>query len=161
MNIEKDRVVTIHYNVKDDFGKQVDTSRDVEPLSFIQGTQAILPVLESHLEGKRKGDCIEVRLPSEQAYGPRYEELVEVVKRHQFEEDQKLEVGMEFAFEDESGQLHSVRIVKVDQDDITIDGNHPFAGMDLNFDIEVLDVREATPEELDHGHVHGIGGHHH
>ncbi len=161
MNIQEKSVVVIHYTVKDVKGKELDSSYGDEPLAYIQGTETILPVLEEKLEGKKKGDKLDVKLKVEQAYGPRNEELIEVVGRDQFEEDMEIHEGLEFTYADEDDELRSVRVLKVDKDEITIDGNHPFAGLDLNFTVEVMDVREATAEELEHGHVHGPGGHHH
>ncbi len=160
MTIADNRVGTVHYTLKDTDGKVLDTSIGQEPLSYIQGVGEIVPGLEAALEGKKAGDKISVTLTPEDAYGDWDEELVEVVTRKDFEFDGEITLDQEFHFEDEEGVHHMVRVTKLGKDDITIDGNHPLAGKALHFDVEVVSVREATEEELDHGHVHGDDGHH-
>lgn len=158
MQITQNKVVSLHYVVKDDSGSVLESTRDREPLVYIQGTQTILPLLEEKLEGKQEGDSLKIRIPMEDAYGPRREELIAVVGREQFSPDVEISVGQEFYYLDENDQMMTVTIVGVEDEAITIDSNHPFAGMDLNFELEVVGVRDATAEEIDHGHVHGPGG---
>lgn len=158
MQISQNKVVTLHYTVRDDQGRVLESTEGREPLAYIQGTQTILPILEERLEGESDGVTVKIRVPMEDAYGPRREELVAVVKRDQFPSDTEVKEGQEFYYLDEDDEVRTVTVLKVSDDLVTIDSNHPFAGMDLNFDIHVVGVREATAEELDHGHVHGPGG---
>ncbi len=161
MQITQNKVVSLHYVVKDDKGTVLESTLDRDPLAYIQGTQTILPLLEEKLEGKKEGDSLKIRIPMDDAYGPRREELVAVVNREQFSKDVEITVGQEFYYLDDNDQMMTVTIVNVDGEAITIDSNHPFAGMDLNFEVQVVGVRDATAEELDHGHVHGPGGFEH
>lgn len=157
MLIQNKAVVTLHYSVRDDEGKLLETTEGRAPLAYIQGTNTLLPVLEKSLEGKKTGDRLKIRLGMESAFGPRREELISVVSRNQFESEGEIRVGQEFYFLDEGDNMISVSVIAVDGDKVVIDANHPFAGKDLNFDIEVIDVRPATALELEHGHVHGPG----
>lgn len=161
MTIAENRVGTVHYTLKNTKGEVLDTSAGQEPLSYIQGIGEIVPGLEAALEGKKAGDKISVTLTPEDAYGDWDEELVEVVPREDFDFEGDIALDQEFHFEDEEGVHHMVRVTKIEGDEITIDGNHPLAGQALHFDVEVVGVREATEEELEHGHVHDAEGHHH
>jgi FKBP-type peptidyl-prolyl cis-trans isomerase SlyD len=156
-------VATIHYTLKDDKGALIESSNDEggEPLSYIHGTGNLIPGLEDKLEGKTKGDKLSVTVKADDAYGERDEELIEVVEKTEFDDAEELTEGKEFQYDDEDGNIFHVRILKIDGDKVTVDGNHPLAGKNLSFDVEVLDVRTATAEELEHGHVHGEGHHHH
>ncbi len=160
MQISKHKVVTIEYTLTNDQGAVLDTSEGGEPLAYIQGVGGLIPGLESELEGKSSGDALSVSIPPEQGYGERDEALVQVVARDMFAGVDDLEVGMQFqAKSDEEEQV--VTVSKVEGDEVTVDGNHPLAGETLNFEVTVVDVRDATAEELEHGHVHGPGGHDH
>ncbi|MBI9035052.1 MAG: peptidylprolyl isomerase [Bacteroidales bacterium] len=159
MNIAKDMVVAIHYTLKNKNGEIVDSSEGMDPLTYLHGHGHIVPGLEEELEGKNKSDKFEASISAEKGYGMRNDMLVQEVTREMFG-DQELKEGMVFHAESE-GHPIMINIVKVDGDKITIDGNHPLAGEDLFFAIEVSDVREASKEELEHGHVHGVGGHQH
>jgi FKBP-type peptidyl-prolyl cis-trans isomerase SlyD len=161
MQIEQNKVVTLHYTMKDDQGAVLESTENREPLAYIQGTQTILPALENLLEGKNVGESFQIRVPMDEAFGPRREELVRIVNREQFSPDVEIKPGQEFYYLDENDEVISVTVMQVNGDDITIDYNHPFAGLNLNFDIRIMDVRDATTEELEHGHVHGPGGVHH
>lgn len=161
MKIASNKVATLHYTLKDDKGALIESSVGSEPLTYIHGIGNLIPGLESQLEGKTAGDKIAVTVKAEDAYGDRDEELIEEVERTEFDDGEELEVGKEFQYDDEDGNIFHVRIVKVDDKMVTIDGNHPLAGQNLSFEVEVLSVREASKEELEHGHVHGEGGHHH
>lgn len=161
MQVAKHKVVTIDYTVKDTAGDVIDSSDGGEPLAYIHGTGNLIPGLESALEGKSEGDSVNASIPPEQAYGERDEDLVQAVPRELFQTgEQELHPGMRFqAQSDEGPQV--VTVVEVGDEEVTVDANHPLAGATLNFDVTVVGVRDATSEELDHGHVHGPGGHHH
>ncbi|HLF34467.1 MAG TPA: peptidylprolyl isomerase [Cyclobacteriaceae bacterium] len=156
MRIQKDKVVSIHYTLKDKEGNILDTSSGREPLTYLHGNGNLISGMEEGLEGKSSGEKLDLEISPEKGYGVRNEELVQQVSRTAFG-DQKVEKGMEF--QTKSG--HTVVVTKVGLEQVTVDANHPLAGKDLFFNVEVLDIREATKEELDHGHVHGPGGHHH
>jgi FKBP-type peptidyl-prolyl cis-trans isomerase SlyD len=160
MQITKDKVASIDYTLTDDQGTVLDTSSGRDPLAYIHGTGNLIPGLEKELEGKTTGENLKVTIAPEDAYGPKIDDLTQVVPRDRFEDIDKLEVGMQFQTATEAGP-QIVTVTNVNDDDITIDGNHPLAGMTLNFEVSVVEVREASQEELDHGHVHGPGGHEH
>ncbi|MCB1878417.1 MAG: peptidylprolyl isomerase [Chromatiales bacterium] len=160
MPINDNKVVTIHYTLKDEHGDLLETSEGDEPLAYIHGIGNIIPGLELALSGHDVGDRVEVTINPEDGYGERDDERVQVVPRAQFENMDELDVGMQFHAETDRG-VEIVTVVKVDGDDVVVDGNHPMAGQTLNFDVRVVAIRDATPEELDHGHVHGPGGHVH
>lgn len=160
MNIGEKSVVSIHYTLTDEKGEIIDQSKET-PLSYIHGVGSLIPGLEKELEGKLAGDKVKATIKPEEGYGPYIPELVEKLPRSTFQGVDQIEVGMEFHASNEEGETMVVRVEEINGDDITINGNHPLAGMTLNFDVEVVDVREATKEELDHGHVHGADGHHH
>lgn len=153
--IEKDVVTTINYKLSVD-GTEVESNE----LTYLHGHKNIIEGLEKELEGLTPGDKKSVHVPSGEAYGDYQPELVQTVNRKDFPENQAIEVGMQFQTQTPQGT--AVFAVKaIENDMITMDGNHPMAGKDLSFDIEVKELREASKEELEHGHVHGPGGHHH
>ncbi len=159
MQINAHKVVTIHYTLTDNDGNILDSSSNGEPLNFIQGIGALIAGMEEGLEGKVKGDKLQLKVAPEKGYGIHQPEMVQQVPMSAFG-GQMVSEGMQFeAGSDE--QRFIVTVTAVGDEFATIDGNHPLAGVELNFDIEVLDVREASEEELAHGHVHGPGGHHH
>ena len=153
MEISDGKVVSIDYTLKNDGGEVLDTSDGRDPLSYIHGIGALIPGLESELAGKSAGDELNVTIPPENAYGVRHEELVAVVKRSQFDNNENLEVGMQFQVQQDTG-TRIFTIKKIEGDEVTLDGNHPLADMTLHFSVKVLEVRDATKEELEHGHVH-------
>lgn len=153
MQIDKHAVVTIDYTLTNDQGQVVDTSKNNQPLAYIHGTGSIIPGLEEALQGKSSGDEVEVSIPPEKAYGEHDEELKQVVPRDRFEGVEQLEPGMQFQAQTEGG-VRIVTIAAIDGDDVTVDANHPLAGETLHFEVAVRDVREATSEEIEHGHVH-------
>ena len=161
MQIADNKVVKLHYTLKNPQGGLIESSVGQEPLEYIHGVGTLISGLEAALVGKAKGDKVSVVVKPADGYGERDEELVEIVKKAEFEPEEELTLGKEFQYDDEDGNIFHVRITKIDTEDITVDGNHPLAGQTLHFEVEILDVREATAEELDHGHVHGEGGHHH
>jgi FKBP-type peptidyl-prolyl cis-trans isomerase SlyD len=160
MQVAKNKVVSIDYTLKNDAGEVIDSSEGQEPLFYLHGCQNIVPGLEKALEGKKSGDRVAVSLAPSEAYGERSDALQQVVPREAFQGIDGLEVGMQFRAESNAGQ-QIVTITAIDGDEVMVDGNHPLAGETLNFDVTVVDVRDATEEELEHGHVHGPGGHHH
>lgn len=160
MQIAKNRVISIDYTLTDAQGTELDSSQGRGPLDYIHGIGNIIPGLEAALEGKSKGDQVNAVIPPEKAYGTRDENLVQQLPRSQFDTDQDIRVGMQFQATGETGP-RVVTVVNVDLDNVTIDANHPLAGLTLHFDVTVKDIREATGEELSHGHVHGPDDHHH
>lgn len=160
MEISARKVVSIHYTLTDTDGEVLDTSRDNEPLAYIHGMGNLIPGLESALDGKKAGDRLTVTVKPEDGYGVHDENRVQRVPRSAFTGVDTIEPGMQFHAETTEG-LQTVTVIEANDDMVMIDGNHPMAGITLNFDVEVTDVRQASEEELDHGHVHGTGGHHH
>ena len=161
MKIENNSVVKMHYSVLDSEGNLIDSSYDNEPLEFIQGSKYLIEGLENALLGKTIGDAFEVDVESKDAYGPRIDGLVQQVGLEMFE-GFDVELGMQLRASTDDGEQTVIVIEKTDEH-VVVDGNHPLAGIDLKFDVEILEVREATAEEISHGHVHSAGGcgHHH
>jgi FKBP-type peptidyl-prolyl cis-trans isomerase SlyD len=160
MLIAHDKVVLIHYTLTNDAGKVIDSSSGGEPLAYLHGQGNIISGLEKALDGRQAGDKLNVRVEPADGYGVRDDELVQQVPRRQFG-GANLKPGMQFHAQSSQGHARVVTVTRVVGDMVTVDGNHPLAGEVLNFDVEVAEVREATQEELEHGHVHGPGGHHH
>jgi len=154
------KVVLVDFTLKDDDGQVLDSSTDDEPMAYLHGVGAILPGLEQALEGKSVGDSFQVRVAPEDGFGERDEDLKSVVPREHFEEFPDLAAGMQFQVP-MNGEETIVTVVEADADSVTVDGNHELAGLVLHFDVVVRDVREATADEIAHGHAHGAGGHHH
>lgn len=161
IKIADDHAVTIHYTLTNNKGEILDSSVDGEPLTYLHGAGNIIPGLENGLVGKVKGDKAMVAVQPQDGYGIRHIELIQDIPRAAFGAGANIEIGMEFHAQGAGGEMRRVAITAVNGDTITIDGNHPLAGEVLNFSVTVEDVRKATQEELDHGHVHGPGGHHH
>lgn len=153
MQIEKNKVVEIDYTLKDDNGQLLDSSEGKQPLSYIQGAGNLIPGVENALEGKSSGERVEITVPPETGYGVRDDSLVLSVERDKFSQFEDLQEGVRFRMETPDGPM-IFTVVKIGDGEVLVDGNHPLAGMTLNFDITVQSVREATSEELDHGHVH-------
>lgn len=153
-------VVCIHYTLTNDKGEVLDSSEGREPLAYLHGQGNIIAGLESALLGKTAGDKLTVRIEPAQGYGVRDERMVQQVPRRAFQGVKDLKVGMRFQSQGPEGPT-SVAVTRVAGDMVTVDGNHPLAGEHLNFAVEITEVREASAEELSHGHVHGAGGHHH
>ncbi len=160
MQIEKNKVVSLNYTLKNDDGEILDTSEGRTPLEYIHGIGNLIPGLEEALEGKTKHDKLNVTIPPEKAYGVGSEQLIQTVKRSNFEENADIKVGMQFQAQMDYG-MQLFTVTKIEGDDVTLDGNHPLADQTLHFDVDVVDVRDATAEELEHGHVHQAGEHHH
>jgi FKBP-type peptidyl-prolyl cis-trans isomerase SlyD len=160
MPIAQNSVVTIHYTLKDDAGEVIDSSREGDPIAYLHGHGNLVPGLERELEGKNTGDKVNVSVTPEQGYGEYDKQLVQQVPRRALQGIGNVKVGMRLQAQTPQGP-RAVVVTRLVGDMVTIDGNHPLAGKNLNFDVEITDVRDATEEELSHGHVHGEGGHHH
>jgi FKBP-type peptidyl-prolyl cis-trans isomerase SlyD len=154
------KVVTFHYTLKNSKGAVLESSFGQEPLSYLEGVGQIIPGLESALQGLAKGAKKSVAVKAAEAYGEHEAELVVQVPRAQIPK-KDVAVGDQFQADSADGHMQVVVVVGVTETHVTIDGNHPLAGQDLQFDVEITEVREATKEELDHGHAHGPSGHHH
>jgi FKBP-type peptidyl-prolyl cis-trans isomerase SlyD len=159
MQIADNTAVSIHYTLSNDAGEVIDSSIGDEALVYLHGAGNIISGLEKALQSKAAGDKFNVRIGAEDAYGEYMDEMVQVISRKMFEGIDTVEVGMQF-HADVSYGPGVVTVVNVDGDDITIDGNHPLAGEALTFDVEVIDIRPATEDEIAHGHIHGAGCHH-
>lgn len=161
MKIAQDKVVTIHYQLKNNTGELLESSRDSEPLAYLHGHQNIISGLENALADQGVGAKLDVSVPPEEGYGVRQDVLVESVEKNMFGDEVELEVGMQFHAQSQQGDPYVVTITAIDGDQVEVDGNHPFAGETLNFEVEVMEIRDASEEELSHGHVHGPDGHEH
>jgi FKBP-type peptidyl-prolyl cis-trans isomerase SlyD len=159
MKIEQDKVVTISYTLKNGSGEVLDSSENNGDLSYLHGHQNIVPGLEKVLTGRDVGEQVDATVTPEEGYGERREDLVFSIPRERLPEGE-LELGMQFRAQSQDGQEMVVNLVGIGDDEVTLDGNHPLAGEDLHFDVTVTDVRSATEEEIDHGHVHD-GSHQH
>lgn len=158
--ISKDSAVTFHYTLTDDDGQLIDQSQEGQPLAYLHGHQNIIPGLEAQLEGKSVGDKVQAVVEPADAYGEFLEEAVQEVPRENFQGVDNIEPGMQF--QSQAGdQVMLVTVKDVTDDMVIVDANHPLAGKRLHFDVEITDVRVATADELNHGHVHGVGGVHH
>ncbi len=157
MKIKNDLVVSIHFGVAEVDGNALDSTENGAPLEYIQGSNYLVPGLETELEGKEAGYKFDIKLEPEQAYGPFQEALVQEVPRSLFEGVDEIEVGMSFQAETDQGP-RTVEVTEVTEENVSIDANHPLAGMSLQFVGEVVGIREATAEELEHGHIHQNGG---
>lgn len=161
MQIEKNKVVAIHYTLKSDNGDVIDqTNKEGESFAFIHGVGNIIPGLEKALEGKQSGDQVSVKIPPEEAYGQKDENLTQTISREFFQGVDNVEPGMQFQAQNEQG-VQIVTVTGVEGDNVTVDMNHPLAGETLNFEVEIVEVRDASEEEISHGHVHGPNGHNH
>ncbi len=160
MEIQNSKVASINYTLTNAENKILDTSEGREPLVYIHGKGNLIPGLEKALEGKKVGDKLKVTIQPEEAYGTRNEQLVQVIPRSSFQGVEDIQSGMQFQA-NVQGHTQIIVVTKVEGDNITTDANHPLAGEELTFEVEVMEVRDATEEELAHGHVHGPNGHEH
>lgn len=156
-NVAEGMVVTVHYTLSID-GEVVESSREGRPFDYLHGSSNIVPGLESALDGRRVGETLDVRVQPDQGYGEREDDATQVVSRSMFPDDFTPEVGAQFYAEGEDGEAMPAIITAVDGDQVTVDFNHPLAGQVLDFSIEILEVRDATMAELEHGHPHGADG---
>lgn len=157
MNIEDKKVVSFHYTLRDEHGKQLESSREGDPMTYLHGAGNIIPGLEKAMAGKVAGDQFEASVEPAEAYGERDENGVQRIPAKHFKQAGRLEPGQMVVLQTRQGP-RQVMVVKVGRFNVDIDTNHPMAGLSLTFDVEVTDVRDATAEEVTHGHVHGPGG---
>lgn len=158
--ISNDSVVLFNYTLTNEQGEVLDQSRG-EPLAYLHGHHNIIPGLEAKMLGKTVGDKFVATIAPEDAYGEYMAEAVQEVPRANFQGVDEISVGMQFQSQSEDGHVMLVTVKDVNDEVVVVDANHPLAGVTLTFDVEIVEIREATPEELAHGHVHGVGGHHH
>ncbi len=156
MQITKNTVAAIHYTLRDNEGNVIDTSSGREPLNYLHGAGNLIAGMEEGLEGKSKGDKFQLKIEPAKGYGEKDPAMVQQVPRSAFG-DQDVRPGMKFS----TNHGNVVTVTHVGLESVTVDANHELAGVELNFDVEVMEVRNATNEEISHGHVHGPGGHHH
>ncbi len=159
MRIEKNKVVSFHYKLSEG-GTELEYSREGDPMMFLYGHGGLISGLEDAMEGRRNGDNFCVTVPPEKAYGHRSPEAVQRIPVKHFGTKKKLKRGDVAALQTSQGPL-DVTIIKVGKFMADVDANHPLAGRTLTFDIDIVDVRDATEEEISHGHAHGPGGHQH
>jgi len=156
MTITNNKAVTINYTLKDDQDVIIDTSND-NSFVYLHGANNIIPGLENELTDKTSGDKFSLVIKPEDAYGQYNDKLTQAVDKEAFGEEQKIEVGMQFHAQGDNDQMVMITVTEINDNKITIDGNHPLAGVTLHYDVEIMDVRDATEEELSHGHIHQHG----
>lgn len=154
MKVEKNKVVSINYTLTDDSGEVLDSSEGGEPLAYLHGQGNLIPGLETELEGKSEGDTFRTAIDPADGYGEYNDALIAEVPRDRFTGVDEINVGMEFQAQTSDGGSQIVRVTEVSDEAVKVDANHPLAGQTLHFDVTVAGVRDATEEELEHGHVH-------
>jgi FKBP-type peptidyl-prolyl cis-trans isomerase SlyD len=160
MKIERGRVVTMHYTLRDESGAVFESSRGRHPLAYLHGYGQLIPGLEKFLDGTQAGLATTVTVPPKAAYGERDPNAVIRAERDSFPDGMEIAAGVEVQADTPDGPL-SFLIVGIEGEQVVLDANHPMAGKTLTFDVEILDVRAATPAEISHGHVHGADDHEH
>jgi len=160
MIVEKDKAVTFHYTLKNAEGEQLESSREKDPMAYLHGANNIIAGLEKAMDGHAVGDQFSVTVEPEEAYGVRNEKNIQRVPLKRLKGVGKISVGQILNLQTSQGQVQ-VTVLKVGRFNVDVDGNHPLAGFQLTFDVEVMDIRDASEEETKHGHVHGPGGHQH
>ncbi len=158
--IGENSVVSMHYKLTDDEGKVIDSSEGGEPMVYLHGAGNIIPGLQKALVGKGEGDSLKVRVEPAEGYGEIDPEGTKVIERAAFEGVESVEEGMSFGAQAPDGASQTITVRKVEGDQVTIDINHPLAGVTLNFDVQIISVRESTEEERTHGHAHTPGHEH-
>ena len=161
MQIADKLVVTLDYTLTDNAGNIIDKTDGRGDFAYLHGVGNIIPGLENELAGQGVGAQLQVTVSPEDGYGPRHEELKQDVPRSAFEGVDTIEPGMQFQVQGPNDEAHIVVVTDVTDEQVTVDGNHPLAGMELNFDVTVIDIREPSAEEIEHGHVHAPGHAHH
>lgn len=154
MTVQQHSVVSIHYQLTDENKEVLDTSEGQDPLTYLHGTGGLIPGLENQITGKSVGDSFQVVVQPAEGYGELDESLVQTVPMSAFEGVEKVAAGMQFRTQSQDGSTRVLTVISVEGDEVSIDMNHPLAGVTLCFDIEIVAIREATPEEIQHGHVH-------
>ena len=152
--IEDNRVVSMHYKLTDNSGNVLDSSEGSEPLNYLHGAGNLIPGLEKALTGREQGDSLQVVVEPADAYGDVRPEMIQAVDRSAFQGVEQVEPGMTFQAQGPDGATQRIVVTNVEGDSVTVDANHPLAGVQLHFDVQVVGVREATEEEIAHGHVH-------
>ncbi|HEX5036909.1 MAG TPA: peptidylprolyl isomerase [bacterium] len=152
------RVVTFHYTLTDPAGKTLDSSVGQEPMTYMEGAEQIIPGLEKQIQALKAKDKKKIQVPAAEAYGARDDRFIMNVPLDRL--PKTLKIGQQFTITAD-GNGPPFTVVSVTATHATLDGNHPLAGVDLTFDVEIVEIREATAEEVKHGHAHGAGGHHH
>ena len=160
MQVSVNCIARFHYTLKDDTGAELESSRGAEPMTYLHGRRGLLPGLEAALEGKSVGDSFSATLAPAEAFGERRADSEMRVPLSHLSGAKKWQPGMQAVIQTQQGQ-QQVTVVKVGHTMATVDTNHPLAGKTLVFEVEVIEVREASAEELAHGHAHGPGGHQH
>ncbi len=159
--ITQNKIVTIHYVLKDNEGNELDSSTGKDPLVYLHGASNIIVGLEEELEGKTTGDTVDAVISPEKGYGVPVVALIQTVPREAFGDAiDDIEVGKRFQAETEQGPVPVV-VTATDDKTVTVDGNHPLAGKELHFNVSIADIRDASAEEIEHGHPHGPAGHAH
>ena len=161
MKVGKDKVVLMHYTLKNDIGDVIDSSDGGDPLPFLQGHGNIISGLESALEGCKIGDKLDVSIDPEEGYGLRMQDAIQEIPSSSLQGVDEVKVGMQLQSQDKDGNAFLVSVTKIEDDKITVDGNHPLAGQTLHFSVSIESIRKAEAEELSHGHVHADGQHNH
>lgn len=157
MTIQDKKAVSFHYTLTNQDGEQIESSRDKEPMTYLHGARNIIPGLESAMAGKAVGDEFKVTIEPAQAYGEKVQAKIQRISSKHFKFPKKLKPGQVVGLQTKNGPV-KVTIVKIGRFNVDVDANHPLAGQTLTFDVEVSAVRDATEEELAHGHAHGPGG---
>jgi FKBP-type peptidyl-prolyl cis-trans isomerase SlyD len=160
MTISKNTVVSIDYTLANDAGEVLDTSKGASPLVYLHGVGGLIPGMERGLDGRSQGESLKLTIPPGDAYGEKRQELIQPVPRKAFGGASDIKPGMQFQAKTPQGP-QVVTVVEVDDENVTVDANHALVGQTLHFDVTIVDVRAATPDEIAHGHAHGPGGHHH
>ncbi len=160
MQIEKDKVVNFHYIIKNTDGKELQSTYDNDPIAYLHGHGSMFPGVEESLEGKQKGDKMDATLPPEKTFGLAKPDSIQRISKKYLKHAGRYKVGDAVPLQTKEA-VRLVTIKKIGHSMVDIDTNHPYAGQTLVFSLEVIDVRDADPEEIRHGHVHGPGGHHH
>ena len=155
--VKKDRVISLDFILKDEQGETLDQSTEGEPLEYLHGAGDVVAGLEKALEGHQLGEQIRVVIPPADAYGEYEVSLVDEVSRDQFPDIDDIQPGMQFQTQMDDGAPMIISVTAVDGDKIIVDGNHPLAGMTLVFEVEIIAIRQASEDELAHGHVHQQG----
>ena len=161
MKVGKDKVVLMHYTLKNDAGDVIDSSDGADPLPFLQGHGNIIPGLESALEGSKVGDKLDVSIKPVEGYGLRMKDAIQEIPSSALKGVDEVKVGMQLQSQDQDGNAFLVNVTKIEDDKITVDANHPLAGQTLHFSVSIESIRKAAAEELSHGHVHADGQHNH
>lgn len=160
MIIDKKTVVSFHYTLTNEKGEELESSRDRQPMTYLHGAHGIIPGLEKALAGKGPGDVLQVTLSPAEAYGERDPTRRQRIPAKHFRNPRRLQAGDRISLQTRQGSMPAV-VVKVGRFNVDVDTNHPLAGQTLTFDVEITEVREASAEEVAHGHAHEEGGHHH